>query len=78
MESAMHLQRPAYVFGVRRPSGALDEFPLRTSALLVEGVRAGAVHEDALGLSFRSSGRAGEIFGTLDLTGGNAAKAFAP
>lgn len=78
MESAMHLQRPAYVFGVRRPCGVLEEFPLRTSALLVEGVRAGAVHEDALGLCFRSSGRAGEIFGSLDLTGGNTTRDFDP
>ncbi len=73
-----HLQRPAYVFGVRTPSGMADEFPLRTAGLLVEGVRAGAVPEEALGISFRSSGRPGESFGTLDLTGGRLPENFDP
>jgi hypothetical protein len=36
------------------------------------------IPEDALGLSFRPSGRSGEIFGTLDLTGGSAAGDFDP
>lgn len=70
MAPAARLQRPAYVFGVAAPSGMNGEFPLRTAGLVVEGVRAGMVPEEALGLSFRPSGRPGEIFGTLDLTGG--------
>lgn len=78
MTPARHLQRPAYVFGVHNPSGVTDEFPLRTSGLLVEGMRAGRVSEETLGLSFRSSGRPGEMFGTLDLTGGKAAEDFNP
>jgi ribulose 1,5-bisphosphate synthetase/thiazole synthase len=71
IEVASHLQRPAYIFGVRCESGAENEFPLRTSGLLVEGMRAGEVSSDALGLSFRATGRPGELFGTLDLTGGS-------
>jgi hypothetical protein len=78
MAPAARLQRPAYVFGVTGPSGLNDGFPLRTAGLLVEGVRAGMIPEDALGLSFRPSGRSGEIFGTLDLTGGSAAGDFDP
>ena len=78
MASAGHLQRPAYVFGVRCPTSINGEFPLRTSGLLVEGMRAGAVSEEALGLSFRASGRPGEMFGTLDLTGGESVENFDP
>lgn len=78
MVPARHLQRPAYVFGVINPSGVTDEFPLRTSGLLVEGMRAGMLAEETLGLSFRSSGRPGEMFGTLDLTGGKSAEDFDP
>ena len=75
---AAHLQRPAYVFGVRNPSVMGDAMRLRTSGLLVEGVRSGAIPEAAMGLSFRESGRAGEIFGTIDLTGGVTGADFDP
>lgn len=78
MAPARHLQRPAYVFGVRCREEMHEEFPLRTAGLLVEGVRAGNVPAEAMGLSFRSSGRPGEIFGTLDLTGGESAEDFDP
>jgi hypothetical protein len=78
MEVAMHLQRPAYIFGVRCEGVAAHEFPLRTSGLLVEGMRAGEVPADALGLSFRPSGRPGELFGTLDLTGGAGPQDYDP
>jgi len=78
MAAARHLQRPAYVFGVMNPAGMGNEFHLRTAGLLVEGMRAGAVSADALGLSFRASGRPGEIFGTLDLTGGETPEDFDP
>lgn len=72
------LQRPAYVFGVR--CGALldDAGRLRVSGLLVEGVRAGAVPGAAMGLSFRASGRPGEVFGSVDLTGGVDGAEFDP
>lgn len=78
MEVALHLQRPAYIFGVRCEGQAVHEFPLRVSGLLVEGMRAGEVSPEALGLSFRASGRPGELFGTLDLTGGAGAGDFDP
>lgn len=77
-EVAAHLQRPAYIFGVRCESGSVNEFPLRTSGLLVEGMRAGEVSPEALGLSFRPSGRPGELFGTIDLTGGAEAADYDP
>jgi hypothetical protein len=43
--------------------------PLTLAGWLVEGVRAGDLPSAALGLTFRASGRLGESFGTLDLTG---------
>ncbi len=64
------LQRPAYIFGVHGMLPMNDELRLKTAGWIVEGIRAGDLPNDALGLSFRPSGRAGEIFGTLDLTGG--------
>jgi hypothetical protein len=72
------LQRPAYVFGVRAPSTLDDETRLRTAGLLVEGVRSGALPAEALGLAFRNSGRCGEVFATLDLTGGATTADFDP
>jgi hypothetical protein len=78
MAPAVSLQRPAYVFGVRGPSPLDDELRLRTAGLLVEGVRNGALPADALGLAFRGSGRAGELFGTLDLTGAGDAASYDP
>jgi hypothetical protein len=78
MAPATQLQRPAYVFGVHNPSVMGDAMRLRTSGLLVEGVRSGVIPAEALGLSFRESGRLGEIFGTIDLTGGITADAFDP
>lgn len=63
------LQRPAYVFGVCCPALDAGHDPLRTAGRLVEGVRAGAVPPEALGLLFRTSGRPLELFGTIDLPG---------
>ncbi|MEO5913179.1 MAG: FAD-dependent oxidoreductase [Luteolibacter sp.] len=71
MVDAPRLQRPAYVFGVHRPGGLLgDSERLETAGLITEGIREGCVPRDAMGLTFRSSGRDSEIFGTLDLSGG--------
>jgi hypothetical protein len=65
-ESA-RLQRPAYVFGVQ---GVADgEEGLALAGRIVDGVRRGGLPKEALGLHFRSSGRAGEIFGSIDLSG---------
>jgi FAD dependent oxidoreductase len=72
------LQRPAYVFGVHGAALLGDESRLRISGLLVEAVRSGAVPQEAMGLSFRASGRLGEIFGTVDLPGGHRGEDFDP
>lgn len=72
------LQRPAYVFGVRC-GASLDEVGrLSVSGCLVEGVRRGVVPREALGMSFRASGRRDEVFGTIDLTGAESADGFDP
>lgn len=75
---AARLQRPAYVFGVRSLSEMGDDVRLRASGLLVEAVRSGEIPAGALGLSFRASGRPGEIFATLDLAGAATADDFDP
>ena len=78
MVEAPRLQRPAYVFGVQGLRLLDDEARLQTAGLIVEGVRGGDLPADALGLAFRASGRTGEIFGTLDLTGGETAADYDP
>lgn len=75
---AARLQRPAYVFGVHHAVPMNDDARLQTAGLVVEGIRAGELTADALGLAFRSSGRPGEIFGTLDLTGGESVADYDP
>lgn len=70
MADAPRLQRPAYVFGIHNALPMVDSLRLETAGLIVEGIRAGDLPGSAMGLSFRSSGRPGEIFGTLDLSGG--------
>ena len=78
MTEAPRLQRPAYVFGVHHEVPMNDDARLQTAGLIVEGIRAGELTADALGLAFRSSGRQGEIFGTLDLTGGKSVADYDP
>jgi ribulose 1,5-bisphosphate synthetase/thiazole synthase len=78
MAPTASLQRPAYVFGVHGPSTLDDNLRLKTAGLLVEGVKSGALPEDALGLTFRASGRSGDVFGTLDLIGADAAEHYDP
>ena len=78
MTESPRLQRPAYVFGVHGSQSLGDEVRLHTAGLIVEGVRGGDLPADSLGLSFRPSGRLGEIFGTLDLTGGETAADYDP
>ncbi|WP_367874546.1 FAD-dependent oxidoreductase [Luteolibacter sp. Populi] len=63
--AAARLQRPAYIFGVQGGG----ESGLAVAGRIVDGVRRGLLPKDALGLHFRASGRAGESFGTIDLTG---------
>ncbi len=64
------LQRPAYVFGVHQHGSLGKEEKLETAGLILEGIRGGCVPAEAMGMTFRSSGREHEVFGTLDLTGG--------
>ena len=61
------LQRPAYVCGVQGVTGELSGLEL--AGRIVEGIRSGDLPKAALGMHFRTSGRAGEVFGTLDLSG---------
>jgi hypothetical protein len=64
---AARLQRPAYVFGVQGVHGG--EEGLALAGRIADGVRRGVVPEETLGLHFRASGRVGEVFGSIDLSG---------
>lgn len=75
---APRLQRPAYVFGIQGVRAFPDEARLEMAGTLVEGVRSGEFSKAALGLSFRASGRSGELFGTLDLAGGESESSYDP
>jgi hypothetical protein len=69
MTDAGRLQRPAYIFtlgGVPALGGAER---LELSGRIVAAVRRGDLPATALGLVFRASARAGEAFGTIDLSG---------
>lgn len=78
MTAAPKLQRPAYVFAVQRARALDDQARLATAGILAEAVRAGDLPAAALGISFRASGRAGEIFATLDLAGGESGDDYDP
>jgi glycine/D-amino acid oxidase-like deaminating enzyme len=70
------LQRPAYVFAVQ---GVFEgEAGLVLAGRIVEGVRKGVLSKESLGLHFRSSGRRGEIFGTIDLSGTEEGRGYDP
>jgi len=77
-EVAPRLQRPAYVFGIQGVESFPDEARLALAGKMVEGIRAGVLSKAAMGLSFRASGRPGELFGTLDLAGGESESAYDP
>ena len=70
---AANLQRPAYVIGVGGVGGGElgGEDRLRLAQRLVAGVRDGRLEDGVLGTSFRSSGRSGEVFITIDMSAGN-------
>ncbi len=78
MSAAPKLQRPAYVFGIHSPISMADDSRLHTAGLVVEGVRGGHLPVDAMGITFRASGRAGEIFASMDLAGGESVSHFDP
>ncbi|GAA5482637.1 FAD-dependent oxidoreductase [Haloferula sargassicola] len=61
------LQRPAYVWGIQGVTPPIAGLEL--AGRIVEGVRAGDLDKSALGMHFRASGRPGEVFATLDLSG---------
>lgn len=77
-EVAPRLQRPAYVFGIQGVKAFPDERRLQLAGMLVEGIRTGVLSKAALGLSFRPSGRPGELFGTLDLAGEEGGSIYDP
>ncbi len=70
MVESPRLQRPAYVFGIHLTGVLGTEERLETAGLMMEGIREGCVPREAMGMTFRSSGREHEAFGTLDLAGG--------
>jgi hypothetical protein len=78
MVESPRLQRPAYVFGGRNFQPIDEAARLHTAGQIVEGIRAGRLPQSAMGLSFRASGRVGEIFGTLDLAGGETLADYDP
>jgi len=78
MTEAPRLQRPAYVFGVQGIGEFGDTHRLETAGWIVAGVRKGDLPAGAMGLSFRGSGRKGEVFGSLDLTGAESVSGYDP
>ncbi len=70
MVEAPRLQRPAYVFGVHLPGLLGDAERLETAGLIMEGIRGSSLPPEAMGMTFRASGRINEVFGSLDLAGG--------
>ena len=78
MTESPRLQRPAYIFGVQGLATFDDAARLATAGWLVDGVRKGLIPAAALGLSFRASGRPSEVFGSLDLIGGESAAGYDP
>jgi hypothetical protein len=78
ISEATRLQRPAYVFAIATAVAPTEDFRLRTAGWIVEGIRDGDLPVAAMGLSFRQSGRLGEIFGTLDLSGSRRSQDYDP
>lgn len=75
---AARLQRPAYVFGIQGVDLSDDALRLRTAGWIAEGVRDKILPKAATGIAFRASGRAGESFATLDLSGAEDPAAYDP
>ncbi len=70
-EPAERLYRPAYVCGLPQVLGCHDEsWRLSLGAMIVRGIRAGALPETAIGAAFRDSPFSGEMFMTIDLEAG--------
>jgi hypothetical protein len=75
---APRLQRPAYVFGIQGVREGGPDEGLRIAGIIVEGIRAGRLDKATLGIAFRPSGRPGETFGTIDLSGNEADADYDP
>jgi hypothetical protein len=71
-EPSERLQRPAFIFALGAVEGgaASEAARLRLARRIVDAVREERLPEGALGAAFRESGRAGEVFVTVDLSGG--------
>ncbi|MBB5353197.1 hypothetical protein HNR46_003451 [Haloferula luteola] len=67
LATSVKLQRPAYVCGIQGVTSPLAGLEL--AGRVVEGIRAGRLEKAAMGIHFRASGRPGEVFATLDLSG---------
>ena len=72
MEDASQLQRPAYIFAMSGVDAAAadEDARLRIAQRMVRAVKEGALPSLALGAHLRASAQKGEIFVTVDLTGG--------
>jgi len=70
MTEAPQLQRPAFIFAIQGLPEFGESARLECSGLLVEGLRAGRLAPEVLGMTFRASGRAGEVFASVDLPAG--------
>ena len=68
-ETSDRLQRPAYIYGLHGvgPEALVEDYRLKLSRHLVDGVRSGLLPETALGASFRESGEPGGMFVSIDL-----------
>ncbi|MGB8170062.1 MAG: FAD-dependent oxidoreductase [Chthoniobacteraceae bacterium] len=71
-ESADRLQRPAFIFALGAVEGgaAAEAARLRLTRRIVDAVKEDRLPAGALGAAFRESGRAGEVFVTVDLSAG--------
>jgi hypothetical protein len=69
VETSERLQRPAFIFALEGVAPALlvDDGRLRLAHRLASGVRAGVLPEGMLGAAFRSSGRGGQAYVSIDL-----------
>jgi len=78
MAAAPKLQRRPTFSGSDSTSSMADDSRLHTAGLIVEGVRGRPPSCGCAGHHFRASGRAGEIFASIDLAGGDTVSHFDP
>ena len=70
-EGADRLQRPAFIFliGGVESATVTDEGKMKIARHIAEAVQLGELSTTTLGVSFRESGRDGELYATIDLAG---------